>query len=76
MYWIPVLSRDVLHAEYLGQTCAGDVLGSMEVFVQKVGSGISNRFRGEDKPGIVFTDRRGGFYHTSTGYMANEHKAA
>ena len=76
LYWIPVLSRGVLHVEYVGQACSGDVVESMEVFVQKVRSAINIRFRGEDKPGIVFTDRGGGFYDTATGYMTNEYRDA
>ena len=65
-----------MHVEYVGEACSGDRVESMELFVQKVRAGINARFRGDGKPRIIFTDRGGGLYHISTGYMTDEYKAA
>ena len=71
-----MLSRGVLHVEYVGEACSGDKVESMELFVQKVRAAVNTRFRGDGKPRIILTDRGGGFYHIPTGYMTDEYKAA
>ena len=44
--------------------------------MQKVRAALNVRFRGDDKPSILFVDRGPGFYVTQGGYITRKFKAA
>ena len=47
-----------------------------ERVVHKVRAAVNTRFRGDDKPSIVFVDRGAGFYVPNGGYITHKFKAA
>ena len=67
VWWAPILMRGKLHVEMLGTEFPGESPEGAAILAAKVRSAINVRFHGDDKPGIVCTDRGRGFYVPKTG---------
>ena len=75
MWWAPILTRGKFHIEVLGDKFAGEKVEGIEQFVTKVRHAVNARFKSDDQPSILFTDRGQGFY-TLNGYITGEYQAA
>ena len=75
VWWAPILTRGKLHIEILGQHFPGDKASGVAHLITKVRHAVNARFRGDDKPSILFTDRGASFY-TLSGHMTGKYKAA
>ena len=75
VWWAPILMRGKLHIEVLGDKFAGEKVEGIAHFVAKVRHAVNARFRSDDQPSILFTDRGQGFY-TLNGYITGEYQAA
>ena len=76
LWWAPLVLRGKVHVEILGTDFPGECPAGMRVFVSKVRAAINRRCQGEDQPDVLFVDRGKGFYHSSTGVITPEFKAA
>ena len=65
VWWAPVLTRGKLHIEMLGESFPGETAEGAAILIQKVRAALNIRFRGDDKPSIVFVDRGAGFLPTT-----------
>ena len=66
----------VVHVEVLGSDFPGECPEGAAALVARVRHSINVRFRSDDKPDVVFTDRGRGFYTPSTGAITPEYSAA
>ena len=76
VWWAPILTRGKLHIEMLGESFPGEIPEGAAILVHKVRAALNIRFRGDDKPSIVFVDRGQGFYQPRGGKILPEFKAA
>ena len=75
VWWAPILMKGKLHIEVLGDKFPGEKVEGMAQFVTKVRHSVNARFKGDDQPSILFTDRGQGFY-TLNGHITGEYQAA
>jgi hypothetical protein len=76
VWWLPMLTRGLLHIEMLPADFPGDKPEGAEVFVNKVRAGLNVRFQGSTAPHVLFTDRGAGFFNTGNGLITTEYKNA
>ena len=76
IWWAPILTRGKLHVEVLGRDFLGECPEGAATLVTKVRSALNVRFRGDDKPNVIFTDRGRGFYATKSGKITREYSEA
>ena len=76
VYFVPVLVRGKLHVESLPEGFPGDTPEGVETLVGKLPGILARRFPNETAPKYVMTDRGKGFFHSSTGKITPEYKAA
>ena len=76
VWWTPVLTRGKLHIEPLPDDFPGETPLGAEIMVAKVRSALNVRFPGGAAPRILFTDRGNGFFHSGSGAMTVEYRAA
>ena len=76
VWWAPILTRGKLHIEMMGEGFPGETVGGAAILAHKVRTALNVRFRGDDKPSIVFVDRGRGFFFPNGGRIVPEFKAA
>lgn len=76
VWFAPVLSRGKLHVEFFGSDFPGESPEGAEQLVQRVRSALNIRFKTDDQPKILFTDRGRGFYNTGNGRITGKYQAA
>ena len=67
VYYAPVLARGKLHVVMLGDDFPGETPPGAAKLIAKVRASLNIRFRGDDQPDTVFTDRGQGFYALNRG---------
>ena len=75
IYWAPILTRGKLHIEVLGEKFPGEKVEGIAHFITKVRHAVNARFKSDDQPSILFTDRGQGFY-VLNGHITGEYQAA
>jgi len=76
VWWLPMLCKGKLHISSLPEEFTGDRPSGAADFVKAVRSALNVRFRGEQPPRILFTDRGAGFFNPGSGAITREYKAA
>ena len=76
VYYAPVLARGKLHVVMLGDDFPGETPPGAAKLIAKVRASLNIRFRGDDQPDIVFTDRGQGFYALKSGKITADYAAA
>ena len=76
VWWMPVLCQGKLHISQLPDDFPGDRPAGAATFVKAIRSALNVRFRGEDMPKVLFTDRGAGFFNAGNGRMTEEFKVA
>ena len=76
VYYAPVLARGKLHTVLLGDDFPGETPAGAAQLVAKVRASLNIRFRGDDQPDVVFTDRGQGFYRLKSGKITPEYATA
>ena len=76
IWWFPLLTRGKLHTELLPSDFAGERPENVAILVDKIPAIVNARFPGQNKPRVVMSDRGPAFYHTGSGQITPEYKAA
>ena len=76
VWFAPVLSRGKLHVVLLGDDFPGENPRGAAQLVAKVRAALNVRFRGDDQPNVVMTDKGRGFYRMANSKITPEYAAA
>ena len=76
VYYAPVLARGKLHVVMLGDDFPGETPAGAAKPVSKVRASLNIRFRGDDQPDTLFTDRGQGFYALKSGRITEDYSHA
>ena len=72
----PVLFRGKLHVEIFGDDFPGETPRGAAMLVDRVRHAVNVRFRGDDQPSVLFTDKGRGFYATRGSKITDVYKKA
>ena len=70
VWWVPVLTRGVLHIEVMPESFPGETPKGAQLAVERIPAILKQRFPNQARPKVTFTDRGKSFFHPHTGAVA------